>query len=277
VAQNLSAQAAGLVAGALGAAWRIMARDPGGAALAFSAGSLVTTAVAVPFALRLGLPLVPRRWSWAPIKTLLRYSAAIAATSGYASVVAFGLRWLYREEFGVTQLGYWLASSRVSDMSTQLVGLFMIQMFVPHLAMTEDGGERRAFLIRCWAAATAVMICALAVFSVASGPLIHLFLSDAYLPAASIIQVYMIGDVFRVWPSLAMHTAFAKGQPLRYAGMEMGTLTVMAVVAAALMAAGDPAAPQTGYLVAYAAAAMAVTVAFLVRPRLTLAATPTEP
>ncbi len=87
------------------------------------------------------------------------------------------------------------------------------------------------------------MTCALAVFSVASRPLIHLFLSDAYLPTASIIQVYMIGDVLRVWPSLAMHTAFADGQPLRYAGIEAGALTVVAVVAAALTAAGDPAAP----------------------------------
>lgn len=276
VAQSLSAQGAGLIAGALGAAWRITAHDPDGAALAFSAGSLVTSAVALPFALRLGLPLLPRPWRWAPVKALLRYSAAIAAASGYAAIVAFGLRWLYREQFGVTALGYWLASSRVSDMSTQLVGLFMIQMFVPHVAMAHGEGRRRRFLIRCWAAAAATMTGALAVFSLASGRLIHLFLSDAYLPAAPIIQVYMIGDVLRVWPSLAMHTAFANGQPLRYAGMEIGALTVMAVVAASLTAAGDPAAPQTGYVVAYAAAAAVVTIAFLFRPQPAAAVSPAE-
>jgi hypothetical protein len=266
VTQSLAAQGAGLVFGAAAAAWRIMAHDAAGAALAFAAGPLASAFVALPLALRLGVPLVPPRWSWAPVKALLRYSAAFAVTTGYAAIVAFGLRWLYREHFGVTQLGYWLASSRVSDMSTQLLGLFMIQAFVPHVAMTGDEGGRRAFLLRCWAAGAGVMGCALAVFSIGWRPLIHLFLSDAYLPAASIIQVYMIGDVLRVWPSLAMHTAFADGRPLRYAGIEAGALTLMALVASVLMLAGDPAAPQTGYVVAYAVAAIAVTAAFLLRP-----------
>ena len=110
------------------------------------------------------------------------------------------------------------------------------------------------------------MACALLVFSLASRPLIHIFLSDAFLPAAPIIEVYMIGDVLRVWPSLAMHTAFANGQPLRYAGIEVASLTLMAFVATALTMAGDPAAPQTGYVIAYAAAALAVSAAFLLRP-----------
>jgi O-antigen/teichoic acid export membrane protein len=266
VAQSLSAQAAGLIAGGGLAAWRIVAHDASGAALAFAAGPVVAGGVALPFVLRLGLPLIPSRWSWGPVKALLRYSAAFAVTTGYAAIVAFGLRWLYREHFGATQLGYWLASSRVSDMSTQLLGLFMIQMFVPHVAMLPDEGGRRAFLVRCWAAGAGIMTCALLMFSVASKPLIHLFLSDAFLPAAAIIQVYMVGDVLRVWPSLAMHTAFANGQPLRYAGIEVGALTLMAVIAAVLTLAGDPAAPQTGYVIAYAVAALAVSAAFLLRP-----------
>ena len=267
VAQSLFAQGSGLICGAGAAAWRIMAHDPGGAALAFAGGSMVTLAVALPFGLRLGLPLVPRRWRWPEVRTLLRYSAGIATATGYASFVAFGLRFLYRDHFGVTQLGYWLAASRVSDTSTQLVGLFMIQVFVPHLAMMSDEGERRAFLVRSWGAAAGVMTCFLAVFSLASGPLVHIFLSDAYLPAAAIIRICMIGDVLRVWPSLAMHAAFANGQPLRYAGMEIGALTVMAVVGAALTAAGDSAALQTAYVIAYALAALAVTTAFLLRQR----------
>ena len=268
VAQSLSAQAVGLVAGAGAAAWRIMAHDPAGAAIAFAGGSLVTCCVALPFVLRLGLPLLPQRSSWPSIRSLLHYSAAIAATTAYVSVVAFGLRWIYRDHFGATQLGYWLAASRISDMSTQLMGLYMIQVFVPHLAMTSDQGRRRAFLLRSWLIAAGAATCILAVFSVGSRPLIHLLLSDAYLPAASIIRTYMVGDVLRVWASLAMNTAFANGNPFRYAGIEMAALTVMAVVAAALTAAGDPAAPQTGYVVAYAIAAIAISAVFLIGPRI---------
>ncbi len=267
VAQSLCAQAAGLVCGAAGAAWRITAHDPSGAVLAFTAGSLVTCGLALPCALRLGLPLVPRpsRWPW--VRTLLRYSAAIAATTGYTSILAFGLRWIYREHFGATQLGYWLAASRISDLSTQLVGLFLIQVFVPQFATTPNPGDRRAVLVRSWAAAAGVTTCILLVFSVASRLLIHLFLSDAYLPAGGMIRTYMIGDILRVWPSLAMHAAFANGRPLRYAGLEMGVLTLMAAVSLALIWLGDAAALQTGYVVAYAVAATGVSAAFLLSGR----------
>ena len=267
VAQSLSAQAIGLVTGTGAAAWRIAAHDPAGAALAFAAGSLVTCAVALPLALRLGLPLLPRKSAWSATLPLLRYSAAIAATTGYVAIVGFGLRWLYRDHFGATQLGYWLAANRISDLSTQLIGLFMIQAVVPHLAMTPDEGQRRAFLVRCWLITAGVASGVLLIFSAASGLLIHLFLSDAYRPATAIVRTYMVGDVLRVWASLAMHTAFASGRPFRYAGIEMATLTVMAALAAALTLAGDPAAPQTGYVVAYAVAAIAVSAAFLWRPR----------
>ena len=263
VAQSLSAQAAGLLAGSGAAAWRILAHDPAGAALAFSAGSMVTGCAALPLALRLGLPLLPRPAAWPHVAALLRYSAAIAATTGASALVAFGLRWITRDQFGVAQLGYWLAASRISDLSTQLVGLFMIQVFVPHLAVIRGDAQRRAFLLRCWARGAGVMGLFLAVFSLAPRPLIHIFLSDSYQPAATIIRLCMIGDVLRVWLSLATHTAFANGAPQRYAGMEIATLAIMAVVAVALTAAGEPNALPIGYLVANAISAAVISAVFL--------------
>ena len=90
------------------------------------------------------------------------------------------------------------------------------------------------------------------------------------------IRTYMLGDIFRVWPSLAMHAAFANGRPLRYAGIEMGILTVMAAVGVALTLLGDPAALQTGYVIAYAIAAIVVSAVFLLRgaPAIAPAAAP---
>ncbi len=264
-AQSLSAQAAGLLAGSFAAAWRILAHDPAGAALAFVAGSMVTSGVALPFVRRLGLPLLPRPAGWRQALLLLRYAAVIAATSGASAIVAFGLRWITREHFGATQLGYWLAANRISDLSTQLIGLFMIQVFVPHLAMTRDETRRRVYTLRCWAVGAGVMSSFLAVFCLASAPLIHMFLSDAYQPAAAIIRICMIGDVLRVWLSLATHTAFANGAPLRYAALEITTLAVMAAVAIALTEAGDRAALQTSYVVAYGIAAVAISAAFFMQ------------
>ncbi len=269
IGQSLTAQATGLALGSAAAAWRITAHDPAGAALAFAGGSLVTGCVALPPAARLGFALIPSWSSWPQSWALLRYSAAIAVTTGYTALLAFGLRWLYREHFGAEPLGYWLAANRISDLSTQLLGLYMIQVLVPHLAMVDGAVERRRFILRSWFIGAGVMSTMLVTFSLASGTLVHLLLSDAFRAAIPIILTYMIGDVLRVWTSLAMHVAFAKGRPASFALIEMATLTLMAGVAGVLTLMGDRAAPQIGYLGAYAFAALIISLVFLVKRRST--------
>jgi O-antigen/teichoic acid export membrane protein len=263
VPHSLGAQATGLVAGTAAAGFLIARGDPAAATLAFASGSLVTTGIAYLLARPLRAPLAWPRSATADLRALLEYSAAFAATSGYTSVVLFGLRSVYRAAFGATALGYWVAANRISDMSTQLLGLFMIQFVVPHLAAARDEAARRGLLLRCWAAGSATMALGPLVFAVAARPLVHLFLSDAFLPATPAIRTYMIGDVLRVTASLAMYAAFARGRPARYAGIEMGTLTLMAAVTLALVSAGRPHAPQIGYVAAYGIVALLVGAAFL--------------
>jgi hypothetical protein len=193
---------------------------------------------------------------------LIRYSTAFAATSGYTALVLFGLRSFYRHQFGATALGYWIAANRISDMSNQLLGLFFIQFYVSHVADLGDQTERRGFILRCWAAATALMTIGFLVFSFAGRELVSLFLSAAFVPAVPVIQTYLLGDVLAVWASLAMYTAFARGRPGRYAAIEIATVSLMAAIAIALMATGNPRAPQLAYVSAYAVTALLVTIAF---------------
>jgi O-antigen/teichoic acid export membrane protein len=193
---------------------------------------------------------------------LIRYSTAFGATSGYTALVLFGLRSVYRHHFGATALGYWIAANRISDMSTQLLGLFFIQFYVSHVANLHDEADRRAFVVRCWAAGAALMTFAFLVFWIAGRQLVPLFLSSAFLPATPIIQTYLLGDVLTVWAALAMYTAFARGRPAQYAAIEMATVSLMAVIAMALIAAGDPRAPQLAYVSAYAVTAIVVTIGF---------------
>jgi O-antigen/teichoic acid export membrane protein len=265
VTSSLLAQALGLLAGTSIAAWLIVRGDPVAATIGFASGSLVTMAIALLCASSLRIPFVLPRRAGAEVRVLLRYSAAFAATTGFSSVLLFGLRSLYREDFGTVPLGYWLAANRISDMSTQLLGLFMIQFFVPHLAMLEAEPARRALALRCWAAGAAVMGSILLVFSAVSRPLVHIFLSDAYLPAIPAIRIYMAGDCLRVWVCLAMYAAFARGRPGRYALIEIGTLTMMAAITVTLIEAGEARAPLFGYAGAYAIAALLVTIGFAAR------------
>jgi O-antigen/teichoic acid export membrane protein len=262
VATSLVAQAAGLFGGLAVAAFFIVRAEPYAAAAAFAAGPLLTLLVAGRAVAALRLKMSSRAAAISHVMPLIRYSAALGATSSYTALVLFGLRSFYRHHFGATALGYWIAANRISDMSNQLVGLFFIQFYVSHVAGMHDESERRRFVLRCWAAATALMIVALLVFSAASRPLVSLFLSPAFIPAIPVIQTYLVGDILTVWASLAMYTAFARGSPGRYAAIEIGTVSVMALIAIALIEMGNPRAPQLAYVAAYAVTAVLVTIAF---------------
>jgi len=262
---SLGSQAAGLLVGTAAAAWLIARNQPGSAALAFAAGPLLTMALAFAFARPLHLALAPAGVIRSKARKLLGYSASIAATTGFSAITLFGLRSVYRDHFGVTTLGYWMAANRISDLSTQFLGLFLLQFFVPHVTTLAEGAQRRRLIVYCAGAGVAVMGSALLVFSVAAPILVHLFLADTYLPAIPVIRAYMIGDTMRVLVSLAMFSAFARGRPGHYAAIEIATLAVMASVTLALVFAGDPRAPQFGYAGAYALSALIVVLAFLVR------------
>jgi len=262
VGQSLGAQSLGMVAGTAGAAYFIVRGSYTTAALAFAAGPLVGSVAALPFVARLPL-------KWRPtskgLGQLLGYSMAIAATLGFTALVLFGLRSVYRDHFGATQLGYWLAANRISDMSTQFVGLFMLQSFVPQLATASTRQERRRLIARYGGISAVLMGTALLLFLGASGPLVRLFLSAAYVPAVPGIRLYMTGDFLRVWASLAMFTAFASGKPARYAAIEMSTMALMAVLTLALIAAGEDFAPQIAYAAAYGMTALIIGIGPLLR------------
>jgi len=267
VAQSLGAQTLGLVVGTAASALFILRGSFVGGALAFASGPLLATLAVIPFISRFRL-----RWRARTdgVRPLLGYSAAMASTLGFTALTLFALRWDYREHFGATQLGYWLAANRISDMSTQLLGLFMLQAFVPQLAAISEPRERASLILRYGGSAAALTCIALLLFVAFGRPLVHLFLSDAFLPAIPGIQLYMLGDFLRVWASLAMFTAFAAGKPGRYAGIEIATVALMAGLTLLLMEGGVRFAPQMAYAAAYGTTAVLLAGRLLVRPRLRL-------
>jgi O-antigen/teichoic acid export membrane protein len=249
---SLAIQSAGLLAGAAGAAVFALRGDPAAAALAFAAGSLVPS---VPV-LRLAL----RRFAWPPVvalvaqgRQLLRYSFAFGTVAAATPLMLFALRWQYRADFGGDALGRWLSANRISDLSTQLIGLFMLQVFVPHVAQLADGSARRRFTLICGAGGMAIMALPLIAFSVAAEPLVRLFLSPSFLPAIPAIRTYMAGDMLRVWTSIAIYSAFAAGRAERYAALELAALGSIAVLSLVLMGQGYASAPQWAYFATHAA------------------------
>jgi O-antigen/teichoic acid export membrane protein len=201
------------------------------------------------------------------VRHLLGYSAAMASTLGFSAIVLFALRSVYRDHFGATQLGYWLAANRISDMSTQFLGLFMLQAFMPHITTAATQEERSRLILRYGTLGAAVTGAALLLFVAGSRLWVHLFLSDAYLPAIPAIRLYMAGDFLRVWGSLAMFTAFAAGRPRRYAAIEIGTMSIMAALTLLLVAGGEVQAPQIAYAAAWGMTAVLCAAMLLLRHR----------
>ena len=267
IASSLAAQAIGLLASTAAASAFVVRGHPEAAAIAFASGSLLTLAVAAAAVIRVRLHVPDWSAAIGQVRALVGYSAAFAATSSYSAIVLFGLRSLFRQHFGATELGYWIAANRVSDLSTQFLGLFMIQVFVSHLATLKSEAEQRAFILRCWIVATVGMAAIYACFSLASAWLVPVFLSKSFVPATPVIRTYMIGDALRVTTSLAMFTAFSRGRPSRYAAIEMATLTLMGVTAAYLIFLGNARAPQLAYVTSYGVTAVVVIVVFILPAR----------
>ena len=252
IVQSLGAQSFGILLGTSAAAWFIVHKSFVAAALAFAAGPVAAMLAVLPFAARLPIGWMP---TLRGVRPLLGYSTAMASTLGFSALVLFALRWFYREHFGATELGYWLAANRISDMSTQFLGLFMLQAFVPNVAVA-DPGERSRLILRYGMLGAALTGAALIVFVAGSRPLVHLFLSDAYLPAVPAIRLYMLGDFLRVWGSLAMFTAFAAGKPGRYAAIEIATMCIMAALTLVLTVSGEVRGPQIAYAAAWGLTAL---------------------
>lgn len=264
---SLGAQAAGLLAGTGLAAWLIAKGSPAQAAIAFAAGPLLTAAASFALARALLAPCGLPRPAWSEMRQLLHYSAALAAITAVSAVMLFGVRSVYRDAFGQLMLGHWMAANRISDMSTQLIGLFMLQAFVPRYSAIDGEAQRRRFVLTCGIAGMAAMLLPLAIFSIAGEPLVRLFLSDAYLPAIGMIGTYMAGDALRVWTSLTIFSAFAVGLPGRFAGIEVSVLLVFGGLTLVLIAYGQQAAAPMAYLATHAIVATGI-IALLAIPAL---------
>lgn len=248
---SLAIQSVGLLAGVAGATMFALRGDPAAAALAFACGSLVPSVPVLRLALRpLGWPPLTALADQA--KQLLRYSLAFGTVAAATPLTLLALRWQFRADFGGEALGRWLSASRISDLSTQLIGLFMLQVFVPHVAQLGDRASRRRFTLICGAGGMAIMALPLIAFSVAAEPLVRVFLSPSFLPAIPAIRTYMAGDMLRVWTSIAIYTAFAAGRAERYAGLELAALGSIALLSLVLMGQGYSSAPQWAYFATHA-------------------------
>lgn len=265
---NVASQTAGLVAGFGAAAVCLYRAEAEWAVIAFAWGSLVTPVTGWLMARRspaLGSgpadPVAPE------VRALLGFSGAFIAVAIVTPVVLFALRHVYREAFGIDALAEWLVANRISDVSTQLIGLFMVQWYLPTISGPgRTVPENRKTSLAAFLVGSAVMALLLATFVVGAPVLVPLFLSEQYLSASASIGMYMLGDVLRVAVSIAMFHALARRRLWTYVGIEAASAALIGVLVGIGVQQGRIEAPYVGYVAAYGILFAVICVRFMLAP-----------
>lgn len=266
VGAALLSQAAGLLVGTGGSLLAVMQGEPAMAVELMAAGGFITALAAFSLVRPFTLPGAIGRPDRALIWTLCRFAFVTASTVAMTNSTLFGLRAYYRDIAGTDALSHWLAASRISDMSTQFIGLGMAQIILPLLVGATSGDRQRHIMLRAGIAGTLVTVSALLIFVIGSRPLTNAILSPAFISAIPVITVYLAGDCLRVWVSLAQHANLAHDKLGHYAAVELASAGAMAAIMMSLLFAGDDRAPQLAYVGAQALVAIgAVTLLFKAR------------
>lgn len=256
---GLVLQACGLAAGGGAAFYGIARGDPVAAVLGFACGPVLTLLLVLPFIRDIRPRRLHRGELRGDVADLLGFSGTFLLVATIMPLTLFALRYLYRLEFGAGMLGYWLAGNRVSDVTSQLLGLLMQQFFLPRAAVVQDIAGARPLVRRTFLTATALMGSGLLVFVLGQDLLVRTFLSAQFLPAAPFIIGYLAGDVLRVPTSLAMHAALARGRLMLCVGIEAASAIVLSITVLTLCnGLGRTDGAYMGYLLANAVMALAL-------------------
>ena len=249
---NVVSQSAGLVAGFVGAVACLYRADAGWAVVAFAGGSLFTPLVAGLLCRKLPALSPGVVYSvGAEVRALLAYSGAFIAVALMTPIMLFILRYFYREAFGVDALAEWLVANRISDVSTQLIGLFMVQWYLPKVAGTANGAFETRTVVATFVVGTTVMLLLLAIFMIGAPVIVPLFLSPQYLSASGLIAIYMLGDALRVSASMAVHHALARRRLWVYLGIEATSAALLGLLVGGGIQQDRIDAPYFGYVGAY--------------------------
>jgi O-antigen/teichoic acid export membrane protein len=252
---SLGIQGLGLVVGGILCVVRLRSGDGLGAVLCYALGPLIG-ALAALWASRHWLSVRDMAWHDARRAgiDLLRYSGTFLVVVSVLPLVLFGVRYVYRLQFGAELLGYWLLGNRVSDVTTQVVGLYLSQVYLPHATRSEPGAARmlqiRRTLLLCMGIAGAGAV----VFAIGRNPILTFVLSERYRHAVPVILGYLVGDMFRVAENVALFTALAAKRLVLFVTIEVAMAALVGTTILLGIALGYPAAAYWGYLAAHATA-----------------------
>jgi hypothetical protein len=144
VTSSLTAQAVGLVAATAAGSWGLLHQHALLAVLGYGAGALATPLTALWLARDLHpLGRGATRDLLQEGRQLLGLSGSFAVVASLMPLALFVMRRLFQLRFGLAALSFWLVANRISDVNTQLLGLYMAQVYLPAAANAQDDAALR--------------------------------------------------------------------------------------------------------------------------------------
>jgi len=247
----IGAQSMSLVAGGGLSAAALLYKDPRSAVVAYAVGMALLPIFA--FVAMGASRRLMSRLPWpdlAIFKTLGHFSGAFLVTASAMPITLFVLRSFYRVSAGEKMLALWLAANRVSDVFTQLLGIYMAQIFLPAVTARLAQGTAAATIRHHILISASVMFVGVACFLAAPTFWITHFLSPAFLPGTLFISLYLVGDSLRVLPSSCLYIALARKRTGIYTLLELANAALFFGLTVSLLHFGITLGPAIAYITA---------------------------
>ena len=265
LARNLLTQSSGIVVATGAAAWFFIANEPIAAILSAVFGNVAILPVGWLLSGSSPHTYSPRSSIHLGVKyakMFARNFIAFLLVSAMLPLALMLLRDVYRQHFGVEALAFWLVANRISDVTSQLLGLFLRLLFLPVAARAPSIPAARAIVQTTSARASLLMFSVFIGFVVTSPWSVPLLLSPEYGPATPLIAAYLAGDILRVPISVVAHFLLARDRLTLYVLLEGAFVTLFAAAFVLFLAVGLKIAPFAAYCGAYSIVSGAVWIAF---------------
>lgn len=257
VSESLLSQTAGFLASGAGAAWFLLEGDPAGAVVAFAAGPALTLLVTIAL-VRRDIALSGVRGLASEIRILLAHSAAFFAVATLPPFFLFAGRSVYQEHFSLAALALWLLANRISDLNSQMVGLYNTQIILPALSAAKDFGTRMEIVKRSLVVVIGLSLAVFVVFLAIGEIVLRLFLPASYSASLFFIGGYLLGDIFRSIVATGMIWALSRNRLLVYSAIEIGVIALITGAVVMFAWRGVAAGPAISYPAGYAIGALII-------------------
>lgn len=179
---------------------------------------------------------------------LFRNSGSYILAACAMPITLFILRPYYSAKFGVIGLSDWLLANRISDFSSQFIGIYMSQIYLHEISVSVDKINDRNIILKSFLVLFIPMSSILIFFYIFSNEILNSILLSKSNIIKDFILLYLLGDIVRILPSMMYFTCVSKNKNLTGAGLELINSVFFIFIFFILMSFNYAAFPAYSYI-----------------------------